>query len=161
MVKISKVLGIGKTSPPHVGKNSQIIPYFIFEGFPYEKSGRTVWWELWKNVLGDEWPTPDSAWSGWLAGLSGVSTDQLRFINTFLKKQYVDAKGSLNNCNSGDFSLHPLARPWHLGLAKWVPFFPFWNCLWLYNHFHSLGPGWRLPHPPNPFWDFVPKFVMF
>jgi len=24
-------LGIGKTPPPHVGKNSQIIPYFFFE----------------------------------------------------------------------------------------------------------------------------------
>ena len=27
-------MGIGKTPPSHVGKNSQIIPYNFFEGFP-------------------------------------------------------------------------------------------------------------------------------
>ena len=32
--KFTKVLGFGKT-PPHVGKNSQIIPYFFFEWVPY------------------------------------------------------------------------------------------------------------------------------
>ena len=33
MVKITKVLGIGKTPSHHVGKNSQMVPYF-FDGVP-------------------------------------------------------------------------------------------------------------------------------
>ena len=32
--KFTKVLGFGKT-PPHVGKNSQIISFFFFESVPY------------------------------------------------------------------------------------------------------------------------------
>ena len=35
--KFTKVLGFGKTSPPHVGKNSQIISFFFFESVPYIK----------------------------------------------------------------------------------------------------------------------------
>ena len=34
--KFTKVLGFGKT-PPHVGKNSQIISFFFFESVPYFK----------------------------------------------------------------------------------------------------------------------------
>ena len=33
--KFTKVLGFGKT-PPHVGKNSQIISFFFFESVPNE-----------------------------------------------------------------------------------------------------------------------------
>ena len=35
--QFTKVLGIGKTPPPHIGKNSQIIPYFLFESVPNKK----------------------------------------------------------------------------------------------------------------------------
>ena len=34
MVRITKVLGM-RGPPPYVGKNSQIIPYFFPEAFPY------------------------------------------------------------------------------------------------------------------------------
>ena len=33
--KFTKVLGFGKTPPPHVGKNSQIISFFFSENVPY------------------------------------------------------------------------------------------------------------------------------
>ena len=45
------VLGIGKTPPPHVGKNSQIIPYFFLSaslihsypiGYPHDDRGQYV-----------------------------------------------------------------------------------------------------------------------
>ena len=32
--KFTKVLGFGKTPPPHVGKNSQIVSFFLFENVP-------------------------------------------------------------------------------------------------------------------------------
>ena len=32
--KFTKVLGFGKTPPPHVGKNSQIISFFLFDSVP-------------------------------------------------------------------------------------------------------------------------------
>ena len=35
--KFTKVLGFGKTPPPHVGKNSQIISFFFFDSVPNEE----------------------------------------------------------------------------------------------------------------------------
>ena len=35
MVRITKVLGMRRPPPPYVGKNSQIIPYFFSDAFPY------------------------------------------------------------------------------------------------------------------------------
>ena len=32
--KFTKVLGFGKTPPPHVGKISQIMSFFLFESVP-------------------------------------------------------------------------------------------------------------------------------
>ena len=32
--KFTKVLGFGKTPPPHVGKDSQIISFFSFDSVP-------------------------------------------------------------------------------------------------------------------------------
>ena len=39
MFRITIVLGIRKTPPPHCGKNSQIIPYFFYECLPYQRLG--------------------------------------------------------------------------------------------------------------------------